>query len=440
MGDENTWRQVINIIRRYDRPFVIVSATARTTRRLVAAAERARSDLDASLNIAEEIRDRHLGLVYNFIDNFPEAKPAIRGRCNAWIADREKELKSYLRDIHKAQELTEKQTDAVAAIGEQLSSYLFSACCTVAGLDTIWINAAEIIQTDSDFGHATPDMESINNKAAKLLTRQTPGQIPIMGGYYGQDADGNITTLGFEGSDYTASLVGAAVNAEAIEIWTDVNGIYTCDPRFVEQAKPIRQLNFQEATELAYFGAKVLHPSTTKPASSKGITIWVKNIFDPDTHGTCISRETHKDSRVKAMAFKDNCVVLTITSANTVMGYAFLAGVFEILRDHHLAVDVVTTTEASVSIALENSEPVGAAIRALRRYGSVERLNSQGIISLVGCRQKGAQQLINEVLSNIEDTSANLISFSRTKGNLNLVLDEKRLLPSVKKIHRHLFE
>lgn len=439
MGDTQTWQQVLKIINRYDTPFVVVSATARTTRQLLEAAQQALENLDEAYTTAEEIRQRHQKLVTNFLGNYPEADNLIAQECNSWIEKRHNELREHLFKIHLEQKLSVQTKDTIASIGERLSSYLFNQCATAAGFPTTWIDAAEIISTDSNFGQASPDLEQINLNATNLMDALEDKKIPIMGGYYGQDENGNITTLGFEGSDYTASLIGAAVSAEAIEIWTDVSGIYTCDPRLISDAKPIPQLSFQEATELAYFGAKVLHPSTTKPASQEQIPVWVKNIFEPDAPGTCISNETASNGRVKAMTFKENCAVITVTSSQTVMGYEFLAGVFDILRWHHLPVDVVTTTEASVSIAIEHGNRIDEAVDQLSKYGSVDVLADQGIISLVGCEKNGAQSLVNDVLEILNGESANIISFSQSKGNLNIVMAKKNVASSVKNIHAQIF-
>lgn len=349
-------------------------------------------------------------------------------------------MRRHLSEIHTTHELTLELKDAVAAIGERLSSYLFARCGAIAGLPTVWVDASDIMRTDSDFGKASPKIEFINRRVRRLVDQLGDKQIPVMGGYYGRDEAGNTTTLGFEGSDYTASLIGAALSAETIEIWTDVSGIYTCDPRLIPAAQPIPQLSFQEATELAYFGAKVLHPSTTKPASQRQIPVWVKNIFKPDQPGTCISHETAPNGRVKAMTFKEDCVIITVTSAQTVMGYEFLAGVFEILHELHLPVDVVTTTEASVSIAIKNEERINEAVAQLQQFGSVELKPNQGIISLVGCAKENSHALVNKVLDTINSSSVNLISFSHSKGNLNIVMENEEVLASVKSIHKSIFE
>ncbi len=436
MTDANTWHRVIDIITQYRSPFVVVSATAHTTRKLIEAATAAVNNIEEARGIAEDIEKRHKKLTAEFLLNQQKRKDLTKN-CNTWIDQQIEELNIQLNVINNEQELSERKKDTVASIGEKLSSYLFTQCASAEGLATQWINANDIIRTDSEFGRANPDKAYISSRAQSLKELIKKDKIPVMGGYYGMDKNGITTTLGFEGSDYSASLIGAALDAEAIEIWTDVSGIYTCDPRLVSDAKPIPQLSFQEATELAYFGAKVLHPSTTKPASKKNIPVWVKNIFEPNEAGTCISTESASGEKVKAITFKENCTIVTITSSQTVMGYEFLAGVFDILRWHHLAVDVVTTTEASVSIGIENDSSLDNAIEQLRGYGSVEVLNNQGIISLVGCRNDKSQ--ISDILSIIKSIPLNLISYSQSKGNLNLVTDKDQVVPVVKKIHQKLF-
>lgn len=440
MGDDQTWQQVLQIIARYDNAFVIVSATAQTTRQLMAAAEQALENPDNARSIVGDIHQRHQTIVNNFLNNYPNAESEMAKECKLWIDARIEELHEHLDNIYHDGQLTARTKDAVASIGERLSSYLFARCGATAGLPTTWIDAADVIRTNSDYGHASPNTDFIHQQKAKLLQPLNEGKIPVMGGYYGQDEQGHTTTLGFEGSDYSASLIGAALSADSIEIWTDVSGIYTCDPRLIEEARPIPQLSFQEATELAYFGAKVLHPSTTKPASQQQIPMRVKNIFEPDAPGTCISHETTANGRAKAMTYKEHCAIITVTSAQTVMGYEFLAGVFDTLRWHHLPVDVVTTTEASVSIAIENGDRLEEAIEQLRNYGSVNVESHQGIISLVGCKRDDGQALIKDILDYIKNTPLKLISFSRSKGNLNIVMDTKHVIPSVKSIHRHIFQ
>lgn len=437
MGDAQTWKQVIEIIKTYEAPFVVVSATARTTRALVEAAHKAIDAPQKANSIADNVANRHTNIVEHFLADYDDSTHPLKA-CHSWIDIHIKELKEHLTTIHNQQELTEQHKDVVASMGERLSSYLFAECGYAARLFTTWLDATEIIRTDSNFGKASPSVDFISDKINTLQQKISTGNIPVMGGYYGMDANENITTLGFEGSDYSASLVGAALNADAIEIWTDVSGVYTCDPQFIEDARPITQLSFQEATELAYFGAKVLHPSTTKPASKRSIPIHVKNIFEPEAPGTCISSESMNDQPVKAITYKEHCTIITVTSSQTVMGYEFLADVFDVLRWHQLPVDVVTTTEASVSIAIENREQIDEAITQLKIHGTVTQRSEQGIISLVGCKNSN-RKLIMDILSQIDDVPLNMISYSKSKGNLNIVVDSKDTLPTVRQIHKKLF-
>ncbi len=437
MSDAQTWVQVLSIIKRYERPFIIVSATARTTRELLSAAETALNNLKKAHGIADNIKQRHINLVETFLDDYPDKKDPIFDDCLTWINSLTEELKSHLSTINQNQDLTDQQKDMIASFGERLSSYLFVECAIASDVPAKWIDAADTIRTNSDFGQASPDFDFIKSQHTTLNQLVENGSIPVMGGFYGSNEHGQITTLGVEGSDYTASLIGGALDADAIEIWTDVSGIYTCDPRFISDAKPIPQLSFQQATELAYFGAKVLHPATTKPASERDIPIHVKNIFEPEKPGTRISHKSTNDQAVKAITYKENCTIITVTSAQTVMGYRFLAEVFDILRWHHLAVDVVTTTEASVSIAIEDGTKIDEAVEQLQAHGTVARQTDQGIISLVGCSN---DNLVAEVLAEVKEIPLNLVSYSKSKGNLNIVVDGTDTLSAVKLLHRKLFE
>lgn len=441
MGDEHTWRKVLQIIREYDRPAIIVSATARTTRHLIAAAEQAATDYSKAIALAGDIEERHKRLITNFMGHYKkEATSKVARECEAWIDQCIQKLKQYLQQISEQKTLTLLLKDAVASIGEQLSSRLFVYCASIFGLPCSWIDARDVIKTDSDFGSAKPDFRLIREHAKIISKDIESGKIPVIGGYYGEDADGNITTLGFEGSDLSASLIGAALDADAIEIWTDVSGIYTCDPRVVTTAESIRELSFREATELAYFGAKVLHPATMNPAEQKQIPILVKNIFEPEHPGTKIQGESPSNRYAKAMTYMEDVSIIIVTSPHTQMGYEFLSKVFEVLETHHIPVNVVTTTEASVSVALRGEYITSYLLDMLEKIGKTEIKKEQGIISLIGCNFNGSE-LLSELASNtLPDRKISMISYSRAKKNLNMVFPQQALVPAVKAIHRKLFE
>lgn len=440
MGDEHTWRTVLDIISTYQHPVVVVSATARTTRQLIAAGHAARDDLDNARLISHSIAQRHRQLITNFLDDAHHPnRDKIAATCHQWITDRVEFMDVLLQHISDEKNLSLQIKDALASIGEQLSAYLFAQCGQAYGLETQWVDARKVIKTDSDFGQANPLTQKISRQAKQLMKLSRDNILPVMGGFYGENEEGNITTLGFEGSDYTASLVGAATRAEAIEIWTDVSGIYTCDPHVVSHARPIPELSFQEATELAYFGAKVLHPATMKPVASAHIPVYVKNIFDPDHPGTKIHHKKNEQRWAKAITYLQDIVILTVTSAGEHSGHAFLARFFDELHRLHIPVSAVTTTEAAVSVALQAEYVDDRLSQRFGDAGSVTLQPDQSLISIVGCSFEGARAIRETMFNALQDNEPSLISYSKAKQNFNIALPKTELIPAVCRIHNILF-
>lgn len=439
MGNEHTWRTVLDIINTYRNPVVVVSATARTTRQLIAAGKAARDDLDNALSISKAIAERHETLIDNFLAKTNREHDEIAASCKFWIVERIQELDDLLQQIAVQKTFSLQIKDTVASIGEQLSAYLFARCGRAYGLKTQWIDARSIIKTDSDFGQADPNYTRIKQNASTLKTASAQNQIPILGGFYGEDEQQQITTLGFEGSDYTASLLGAALQAEAVEIWTDVSGIYTCDPNVVLGARPIPELSFQEATELAYFGAKVLHPSTMKPVAAAEIPVFVKNIFEADHPGTKIHHQQNGSGWAKALTYLQDIIILTVTSKGECSGHQFLARFFNELHNSHIPVNAVTTTEASVSVALLADAVTEELCHKFGQIGMVTKEIDQGLISLVGCEFEKAGDIRQTIYSAIAEDTPTLISYSKTKQNFNIALPKTQLIPAVCRIHDALF-
>lgn len=440
MGDEQTWSTVLDIISGYQQPVVVVSATARTTRQLILAAESAPDQIEKAYEISSEIQTRHEQIVDKFLARHSPGDEKYRDRCMEWIREHILDLNDCLDEINRTKTLNSQIKDEIASFGERLSSYLFAECGTAYGLPTTYIDARTIIKTDADFGGAAPLVDEINDEAVKLNKVVEEGRIPVIGGYYGEDDEGTITTLGFEGSDYTASLIGAALNVDTIEIWTDVSGIYTCDPRVIPGARPIPELSFAEATEMAYFGAKVLHPSTLNPAAEQNIPVMVKNIFSPDDPGTRIHAEASAGKDVRALTFLEDIVIITVSSPRTVMGYRFLANVFDILRNFHVAVDVVTTTEASVSIAIKRPDDLARIQKELSEVGRVSLSENRGLVSLIGCTFETMGEIAELSRATLGETEVSLISYNRANRNLNIVLPEEALISAIKAVHRYFWE
>lgn len=441
MNDHQSWKQVLEIIKQYQNPVVIVSATARTTRQLIEAAKLAEQiRLDEALQLSESIRKRHISLVREFLKENPHPKnPLIEESCVRHIDQKTGLLNKFLKYTTKIGTLKPNMKDGIAAIGEQMSSYLLAQCGLAVDILTQHVEAKKIIKTDESFGCANPNTLLINQKAGSLETILENGFTPVIGGFYGESTKGTVTTLGFEGSDYSASLIGAALHAKAIEIWTDVSGVYTSDPRFIQDAKPISKLSYYDATEMAYFGAKVLHPATLKPAQERNIPVLVKNMFQPDDAGTLIVREAEHNRKALAISFKDNIALLTVSAYETVMGYHFLTHVFSVLENHQLTVDAVNTTEASVTIALSDNGKLEELSNEFIEIGSVELERQKGLISVIGCQVSKTNELVADIFEVMEETDLDMISFTKEKKILNITLDEQKLTEATQKIHNRLF-
>jgi len=438
MGDHHTWKQVLDIISGSRNPVVVVSATARTTRALLKAGREAASGkLEEALAISGSIKRRHRDIFEGFLA--PEAEKQIAHLGFECINEQTNTLQTLLTQIFECREFSARNQDAVAATGEQISSYLLALCGQSVGINTVHADAAAYIKTNADFGRATPHFNQIKTNAAKLKAIVEEGKIPVLGGFYGQEPGGAITTLGFEGSDYTASLLGAALEAKSIDIWTDVSGIFTSDPRKIPEAKPIPELSFDQATEMAYFGAKVLHPSTLQPAKEYGIPVRVKNMFEPEHPGSLIFKKEFQSEKLIALSFKTDMNIITVKAFHSLMGFNFLKQVFEALEQQNLSVDVVNTTEATVSMALENTVRLNTLIDELKKIGHVEQKQQCGLISLIGSSFFTGDALITYVFSVLKNIDIEMISFSRNKKNLNIIVDERILVETARAVHNACF-
>ena len=444
MNDEHTWRKVFDIISRYKHPVVIVSATARTTRQLMNAANTAVDDLANAAAIAESIGKRHRSLVNNFLAKAKNKRThSVDEDCEEWIESRITNLKKLLEEISLQKNVSASQKDAIASTGEQLSAYLFARCGAAYGLDTCWLDARNIIKTDANFGAANPELQQIERTSSLLKNESEKGRIPIIGGFYGENARGEITTLGFEGSDYSASLAGAALEAQTIEIWTDVSGIYTCDPRVVEKACPIAELSFDEATQLAHAGAKVLHPSTMKPAASAAIPLLVKNIFAPQQPGTKIHKtQPNEDGSAKAMAYLEDLTVITVTAEQSSgIEYNFRSQVLDIFRQTNI--DVKTLTESSANTISAIVQSIGNVFqleKALQKLGKVKRREKQALISIIGCSLQGKKRIEEIMLKKNNSPEPAIIFYEEAKNTARIAVPESSLGGAVNNIHHLFFE
>jgi aspartate kinase len=350
-------------------------------------------------------------------------------------------LGSTLEDIRASAEDHDARLDAVAAVGELLSSRLVAAAMAQRGLAAAWVDARDLVITDDRFTRAAPLMDDI---AAAAQTSVQPlvsaGTIPVLGGFVGRTVDGHTTTLGRGGSDYSASVVGAAIHAVEIQIWTDVDGMLTADPRIVADAEVVPHLSFAEAAELAYFGAKVLHPSTIFPAISRNIPVRILNTMRPDQPGTIITGDPPRHGRpFAALACKRGITVIDITSTRMLMAHGFLRRVFEAFDNAETAVDVVTTSEVSVSVTIDDNRRGADIVASLLEIADVSVEENMAILTVVGDRLATNSTLAARIVGALTEFPLRMISQAASRRNVTIVLPQAYLTRAMTHLHRELF-
>jgi aspartate kinase len=435
--DAEAIERAAEIVRgRIDRqPMVIVSALAGATNALLAMAEQSiRGHIIGAMRAVETLRERHLEECETLIGGKP-----ICDDISAELSAMFDELASLVGALHVLGHLTPRSLDAIAAMGEQLSSLLVTAVFRERGIDTELVDARDVMRTDGTFTRAAPDLDGIAEAARRIvLPLLRARRVPIMGGFIGANAEGVTTTLGRGGSDYTASLVGAALNAQAIEIWTDVDGMLTADPRVVTNAQLIERIRFDEASELATFGAKVLHPSTIAPAVERGIPVYVYNSRRPEGKGTLITFDAPRRS-VSAIAGKTGITVVKVRSSRMLHEHGFLRTVFETFDRHRISVDVVATSEVSVSVTVDDPERLDELLVDLRKLGDVSIERNRGIVAAVGAAISEDAGAMARAFDAVAGTKLHMVSLSATGINLTMIIDADQVAPAMRRLHDAFF-
>jgi len=440
LADAAALQRVAGLVRqtqRSTRAIVVVSALAGVTDALLAAADAAangdpegmRSQLDALL-------ERHADIAGRLAR--PEGAKGIRtvlGRSSGEIVD-------LLKRIAQDPGCRPALGDEIASYGERLSAALLTAVLLAVDVPARYVDARHCLITDDAHGRATPLVPDTEQRTraelAPLLDRRL---IPVLGGYIGATREGVTTTLGRGGSDYSAALVGAALSAAEIQIWTDVSGVLTADPRVVPGARTIPSLSYAEAAELAYFGAKVLHPNTIQPAMERDIPVRICNSHAPDDPGTVVTaRGEVRAGAVKAIAHKAGVTVLQISSTGMLGAYGFLRGLFEVFDRHRTVVDVVTTSEVSVSLTIDDAGSLPDIIAELGSLGTVSVESGRAMVCVVGEGLRTTPGIAARVFATVAHINVSLISQGASRVNLTFVVDEARVREAVLRLHEALFE
>jgi aspartate kinase len=330
----------------------------------------------------------------------------------------------------------------MASFGERLSTAIITQVLENQGIPAQLMDARQCVITDDNFVNASPlSKETEEAIVSNVLPVIREGKVPVFQGFIGSTPEGITTTIGRGGSDHSASLVGAALNADEIQIWTDVDGIMTTDPRTVPEARRIKEISFDEAAELAYFGAKVLHPATILPAVRKKVPVRVLNSSKPDREGTIIKDETgHCENPVKAIAYKKGVTVVNIASTRMLMAHGFLRRIFEIFDQYKVSVDVVATSEVSVSLTVDEISTLWDIVNDLKKIGEVNVESSKAIVCCVGDDLRNIPGVPHRVFSALRELNIQMISQGASSINITFVVDEAHLTQAVRGLHDSLFQ
>jgi len=430
-----TARIVQGRLARGQRPVVVVSAMAKVTDQLLTAAKAAgRGDRNGALALSSRLRHRHC-------DTSAILLPAHQGEMQNWIQKEFESLDEILRGLSAVGELTPRTNDMVVSFGERLSSRLVAEAFCDQGIPAVHVDARNCIVTDGQHGKAVPNDALIEARCGQYLRPLIEaGHVPLLGGFIGSTVEGATTTLGRGGSDFTAALIGGGLEAEAIEIWTDVNGIMTADPRVCPDALRVKTISFEEAAELAYFGAKVLHPATILPAVQKNIPVLVLNSRNADNEGTRITAlATHCRSPFKSIAAKRRLTIIDLVASRMLMSHGYLRAVFDVFDQHKCAVDMVSTSEVSVSLTVDSNEQLPALAADLSKLADVTYEGRKALICMVGGNIRGQNGIAAQVFHAVRHINVRMISQGASEINMSFMIDEDDVDEAVRSLHAAFF-
>lgn len=419
-------------------PVVIVSAMAGVTDQLVSVGHTAASgDCESALTVVSALRERHSRTAKELLGKKRAA--TLSPKLKAHFA----ELQNFLRGLAAVRELTPRGTDYLLSFGELLSSITVADAFAVRGLNSAWVDARKCLITDATYTRAVPHMEETRARCRATITPLLEKKrIPVLGGFIAATGNGIPTTLGRGGSDYSAAIFGAALNADRIEIWTDVEGMMTTDPRLCPGARTIKQISFNEAAELAYFGAKVLHPATLLPAIHQNIPVYVLNSRNVKSTGTEITAQAPPSKDIfRAITAKKAVSIVNVVASRGIMVHGFLRSVFEALDRHTASVDIVAISEVSLSFTMETKRLPKALLKDLEEIADVNCEGDQAIICLVGEDIHGKPGVAASVFNTVAEAGVNIrmISQGASEINISFVVSEGDVPKAVRRLHEHFF-
>jgi aspartate kinase len=443
VADADAMRRVIGIVKGQlesnpnDRPpVVVVSAMSKVTDRLVETSRLAGTgDGDAAARMLGDLLERHVGVASALVAG--DALAEVTARLTADFGDQA----TAVRALAAQGAVPPRAYDALVAMGELASSRMVAAAFAAQGVRAVWVDARAVLVTDEDHTAALPDMEATARRAKELLgSRLAAGEVPVIGGFIGSTPGGVTTTLGRGGSDYSAAIFGACLDVDEIQIWTDVDGMLTADPRVVPEPKLVPELSFAEASELAYFGAKVLHPSTILPAVAHNIPVRILNSRRPEVRGTIITAGGRNGgASLTALACKRGVTVVDITSTRMLMAHGFLRRLFEVFERFKTPVDVVTTSEVSVSVTVDNPRRLAEILDDLRSFSEVTCEPDMAIVCAVGERLRADPTMFARAVTALERIPLRLVSQAGSRRNITFVMRDGDIQQAMSRLHETFF-
>ncbi len=443
VADAEAMTRVLNIVRGQmarhpgsHLPVVVVSAMSKVTDRLVETGRLAGEGRgDEAVQLLADLLARHIDVASGLVHG--SALDAL----NAQLTQEFSELSECVRGWAAMSDVSPMATDAILAMGELASSQMVAAAFAAQNIPAVWVDARRVLVTDAEHTAAAPDTDATCRRTQELVASRTAaGQIPVLGGFIGATHAGVTTTLGRGGSDYSAAIFGACLDVDEIQIWTDVDGMLTADPRVVADPVLVPQLSFSEASELAYFGAKVLHPSTILPAVSKNIPVRILNSRRPEVRGTMITAHGRGDAgAITALACKRGVTVIDITSTRMLMAHGFLRRLFEVFERFKTPVDVVTTSEVSVSVTVDNPRRLDDITGNLEHFAEVACEPDMAIVCLVGENLRSEPELFARAVIALKGIPLRLVSQAASRRNITFVMRDADVTQSMNRLHDAFF-
>ena len=425
-------RRVIDIARGRlaESPVLVASAMGKTTDMLVLVADHAQAgDREAAFTMIERLEQSHFAAARELVSDAAGLERAV---CVLF-----EELRGLTQGIYLIRECSPRSRDALLSFGERLSTLIITAAARELGVDAELVDARSLIRTNGDFGGASPEMDA-STRLIRSRLRPRPDHLYVTQGFIGSTVEGVTTTLGRGGSDYSATILGAALEVASVEIWTDVTGIMTSDPRITPDARTIPAISYDEAAELAYFGARVVHPYTILPAVHRAIPVWVRNTSQPEEPGTRIQPQA-EGVGIRAIASKSGITLVTVQSSRMLNAYGFLRALFAVFDLHRVSVDLVATSEVSVSMTVDRDVDVAPIVADLSRLGEVTVEREKSIICIVGRGVFQNAGLLSDVFAAVDPSPVRMISLGSSDINLSIVVAESDAIRVVRSLHARLF-